>query len=623
MNFQRNVSPERVANAPSSGEKRQPGWRRVAAAVGIGTLAMVPAAAHAAPPSAAAEKPTIKVALTGDIDSLNPFLSVLATSSNILTFQYEPLVQYGAESNEAVPGMADSWTTSPDGKAWTFTLPEDAKWSDGEAITSEDVKWTYDAVKTQDPLKQANGALLDNVVSVDAPNETTVVINLEQAQAPNPGTELPIVPAHVWKELPDPAAFENSENTVGSGPFIITKYDKNSGIQLKTNENYRNGAAKVAGVTYVPYKNSDAAVQALKTGEVDVVSGLTPAQYQALQSVEGITTNAGEGRRYSAVGINPGAKDAAGNPMGDGHPALHDKTVRQAIARAIDSKVLLEKVIQGLGTLGTGEVPKTYPLYHWEAKPEELTNSYDPAAANKMLDDAGYAKGADGIRVDKEGRALNLRLMGRSTNPSHQQMADFIKPWLKEIGINATVEMKSSAQVNDESTLGNYDLYFTGWGLGPDPDFQLSINQCSSRPNSDGTGSTSESNWCSEEFDSLYKAQHVALDQKKRSELVTEAQKLIYEAAPNKVLFYENALEAYRSDRFTGFVKQPTNGGVIMGQNGPWGLHGATPVVEASQASQTSDSGTTTWWIVGGLVVAVAIAAVVIRRKNATADERE
>lgn len=622
MNLQRIAERGQGLETPPKSLKIRRGLRGLAAVMGIGALALLPVASASATTTAAADRPTLKVALTGDIDSLNPFLAVLSSGTSIMRFQYEPLVQFSAATNDMVPGMADTWSTSPDGKAWTFKLPADAKWSDGEAITSADVKWTFDAVMEQDALKMANGSLVENFVSVEAPDDTTVVINLKSAQAPNPGTEFPIVPEHVWAALPDAAAFDNAADTVGSGPYIIKKYDKTSGVQLVTNENYRLGAAKVAGVTYVPYKNGDAAVQALKTGEIDIVSGLTPAQYEALQSVAGISTNAGEGRRYSAVAINPGAKDVTGADLGDGNPVLRDKTVRQAIVRAIDNETIVEKVKQGLGSTATGEIPMTYPLYHWKATAEELKLSFDPAAANKMLDDAGYAKGPDGIRVDKDGKKISLRLMGRSTDPTHQQMADFIKPWLKDIGIDITVSMKSPAQVNDESVLGQYDLYFTGWGIGPDPDFQLSINQCSSRPNADGTGATSESNWCDPEFDKLYTAQHAELDQAKRSELVIAAQKLVYEGAANNVMYYGKALEAYRSDRFTGFVTQPTENGVIMDQSGPWGLHSATPVAADAQ-NQDNGSNGTIWWIVGGVVVVGAIVTVLMRRKSANSDEQE
>ncbi|ALV44418.1 hypothetical protein MB46_01655 [Arthrobacter alpinus] len=590
----------------------------LAFSLALAPLAAAPSATAAT--SDAGSGTTLKLALTGDIDSLNPFKAILASSTSILALEYQSLVSYGPKDNEEIPGMADKWETSPDGKVWTFHMPKDRKWSDGEPITANDAAWTFKAIQGNDALKQANGSLLESVASAEAADDETLVVTLKEPQAPNPGTQLPIMPAHIWSAV-DPATFANEKDSVGSGPFIVSNYDKSSGVTLKANPNYWQGEAKIAGITYIPYKNTDAAVQALKTGELDIVNGLTPAQYNALKDVDGITTNAGTGRRYQAIGINPGTQTADGTPMGDGNVALQDLKVRQAIVMAIDNKTLLEKVLQGLGEPATGEVPAAYPQYNW--KTDELPLQYNVEAANKLLDEAGYAKGADGLRVGKDGKALKLRLTGRNSDATHQQMADYIKPWLKEIGIDVTTAMKASAQINDDSTVGNYDLYFTGWGMGPEPDYQLSINTCASRPNADGTGATSENNYCDPAFDALYKAQHVELDQTKRSALVTQAQEMIHKAAVNDVIYYANSLEAYRSDRFEPFTTQPEVGGVITGQNGPWSYYYATPI--STTATDSADGGFNAAYVVAPVVIVLLAGGgfFLYRRRRATSDERE
>ncbi|TDK26639.1 ABC transporter substrate-binding protein [Arthrobacter crusticola] len=606
---------------------RGAGLRRTAGAGLLAAALTLTPGALALPAATASEKAedtTLKLALTGDIDSLNPFTAILAASTNILLLQYEGLVTYGPENNEIVPALAESWETSEDGTTWTYTIGEDRKWSDGEPVTAQDAEFTFNAIAEDDTLKAANGTLLENIDSVEATDDQTLVITLNEAQAPNPGADLAIVPEHIWSKVEDPSTFENSENAVGSGPFTVESYSPSSGVRMKANPNYWRGKAKVDAVTYVPYRNSDAAVQALLNGELDVVGDLTPAQYKALESEENITVNSGAGRRYQALNINSGTINSEGKLMGDGNPALQDIELRKAIARAIDSKTLLEKVLEGLGEQATGEIPAVYPLYHWDTD-EELPYSYDPEEANRILDEAGYKMGPDGIRLDKEGKPLKLRLAGSNSKPTHAQMADYVVPWLKEIGIEATTEIKASGQLNDDSILGNYDMYFTGWGIGPDPDFQLSINQCSSRPNADGTGATNESNWCSPEFDALYKEQHTELDQERRSELVVEAQKLIYDAAVNHVLFYADSLEAYRSDKFEPFTTQPKEGGVILAQNGPWGVYSATPAGELEAAGATSEANPEAVIIpvVGVLVVGGLAAFFLAKRRRATADDRQ
>lgn len=619
------MSTTRTATAPAPAHKKKPSGVRLPALLAAAVVALAPAvtAVPATATTAKASGTTLKLALTGDIDSLNPFKAILSSSTGILALQYQSLVAYGPKNNEDVPSMADKWETSTDGKVWTFHLPKDRKWSDGQPITAKDGAWTFSAIQKNDQLKQANGSLLSSVASVDAKDDETLVITLKAPQAPNPGTQLPIMPEHVWSKVENPATFTNDKDAVGSGPFTVSSYDKAAGVTMKSNPYYWQGKAKIDGITYAPYKNSDAAVQALKTGEVDLISGLTPAQYKALQNQPGITTNAGTGRRYQAIGINPGTQTPDNTPIGDGSPALHDVELRRAIVMAVDNKTLLEKVLQGLGQEATGEVPAAYPQYNWDTK--DLPLKYNPKAANELLDKAGYTKGADGIRLDKSGNPLKLRLMGRNTDPTHQQMADYVKPWLKEIGIDVTTVMKSSAQVNDDSTVGNYDLYFTGWGMGPDPDFQLSINTCSSRPNADGTGATSENNYCSPEFDALFKKQHEELDQNKRSDLVKQAQEMIYNAAVNNVMYYANTLEAYRSDKFEPFVTQPSKGGVITGQNGPWGYYSATPVGSTTSTTAEASAGFNPAMVIVPIVVLVLAAGgfMLYRRRSATAGDRE
>lgn len=581
--------------------------RRLVTALVASAVALAPAAVVA--PSAIAESSTassgttLKAALIGDIDSLNPFISITAQGTGMLVLQYQNLVSWD-QNNMPSPGLADKWETSSDGKTWTFHMPADRKWSDGQPITPDDAVWTFNAIKNNAKLKQANGALVENFASVVAKDQENLVITLNQAQAPNPGGDLPIVPKHIWEKQSDPAKFANDKDVVGSGPFTIQSYDKASGVRMVANPYFWKGKAKIAGITFAPYQNSDAAVQALKNGEIDLLGGLTPAQFQSLKNQPNITTNAGQGRRYTALGINPGTKSIDGKEMGDGNPALHDVNLRRAIVMAVDNKTLLEKVLQGLGDQATGEIPQAYPLYHWDTK--DLPLSYNPDAANKLLDENGYTMGPDGIRLDKTGKPLNLRLLGRNTDPTHQQMADYIKPWLKKIGINVETTMKSSGQVNDDSTLGNFDIYFTGWGIGPDPDYQLSINTCQSLPNSDGSGNTTENALCDPKFDELYKRQHVELDQSKRSDLVKQAQEVIYNSAVNDVIYYQNALEAYRSDKFKPFATQPEKGGVITGQNGFWGYYSATPV----DATQTSGANMTWLWIALPVVVVVAGVAI-------------
>src|SRR5205085_2753940 len=154
-------------------------------------------------------------------------------------------------------------------------------------------------------------------------------------------------------------------------------------------------------------------VEALRKGEVDFVGGLTPAQFNALKGVAHVTLNNGGGKRFYALAINPGATTTDGRAFGDGNPALKDPLVRRAIMEAIDKPVLVDKTLGGFGAAGQGYVPPIFSAYTWKPSATETVGS-DPGAANQLLDQAGYPKGADGMRRTPDGKPLTLRLYGET-----------------------------------------------------------------------------------------------------------------------------------------------------------------------------------------------------------------
>ena len=564
----------------------------------------------------------LKLAGSSSYDTFNPFNATMASTTDLLTLGYDSLVESAAKDNADSAGLAKSWTVSADKLTWTYTMRTGVKWSDGQPFTAQDAAWTYQAIMNHADLQTAFGSNVATISSVKAKDDTTLVIRTKEPQSVNPGTVVWILPEHIWSHV-NAATYANDKDVVGTGPYVLKQYDKKSGVELDANPHFWRGKVGFDKLLYISYKNADASVQALKNGEVDYVGGLTPAQYNQLKGDTSLATYAANNRRYYSLAINPGAKDSKGNDLGDGNPVLRDVRVRRAIVMAINNKTLIEKAFGGFGQEATGEIPSVYPLYHWNASKSDLSLSYDPAKARQLLDEAGLKVGADGYRTDKSGKPLTLRLLVGAEYPNWVQMATYVKPWLKAVGLNVSVITEAYSQVSDASTVGKYDMYFTGWGIGPDPDWQMSINLCSSRPNADGSGATSESNWCDSEFDKLYDQQHVELDQNKRSALVRRMQQLIYNAAVNDVITYPQSMVAYRKNAVTGFVAQPENGGIYTSQNGYWGMMAAHPPANAT-SSQSHDS---SWIWIAVLAAAVVVSAgtgvFLHSRRHGNSDEEE
>jgi len=605
--------------------------RALAVAAAAALIALPAGAAHAQTPVAPAalsvaststpeaDATTFRIATSGFVDTFNPFVSIYLLPTNTIRYVYEYLVQNSAEDGSPTKGLADDWEVEDDGMTWVYTLQDDLLWSDDEPITSADVVYTYEQMMTVPELSVANGNLVSNFESVEAPDDKTVVIRLKTPQAPNPGTEVPIVPKHIWEEIDDPATYANDADVVGSGPYVLESYSANQSITLRANPNFWQGAPKVDRIQYVYYTNSDAQVQALRAGEVDFVSGLTPTQFQALDGVEGITAHSGEGRRYHSISINVGTVTRDGQPYGTGNEALKDVNVRQALRLGTDTETLLDRVMEGRATLATSFIPSSFPKWALPAD-DDVIMSYDPEAAKAKLDEAGWVVGAGGIR-EKDGAPLQLRLLVDADDIIEQSISEYFVPWMEEIGVGITVESTDGDTISDRAVKADYDMYFSGWSVNPDPDYQLGINLCSTLPTgTDGSGGTSQDGYCNPEFDAMYAEQRSELDEEARQQIVHDMLAMNYADTAQIATWYPNSLEAYRSDRFDGFTLQPKDGGIIASQAGYWGFLTVEPV-EASDGAAASDSGgVSTGLIVTGVVIGVivigAVIFVLVRRRK-------
>ncbi len=582
----------------------------------VGPLVPVAAAQDSSPQ-------VLRVALVQEIDHLNPFTASFSSSAMIGRFSWEFLTLPSSEDATPTGGVAESWEASEDKLTWTFTIREGMTWSDGEPVTAEDAAFTFNKIMSDAKAAEANGSYVENFDEVTAADEHTLVIETKEPQASMTALDVPIVPEHVWSDIDDmhdPVTDSVDVVGVGSGPFLIAEYRPNELVRMTANEDYWRGAPAYDELHFIKFENADAAVNALRNGEVDFINRLTQAQFDSLQNEDGIETNQSSGRRYRELLMNPGAQNAEGDEIGDGHPALRDVEVRRAIAMAIDPKVLVDKVLGGYGEMPGSLVPPIYEDFHYQPG-DDVRYEFDPAAANALLDEAGYERGPDGIRVDPDGNRLEFRLTGRASEDYAQRASDYLVSWLKDIGIAVTKNLVSDNEVDETTSSGHYDLAFSGWGTNPDPDYILAKQTCAALPASSGS-SSSNAFFCDETYDKLYAQQSAELDPAKRAELVREAQARYYEMVPSYVLGYDMVLEAYRSDRFTGFVQQPEGEGQIMEQTGYWGFYGAKPVEGAAGDDSGLSAGV--WVALGaGALALVAVGGTVVARRRSSTDDRE
>ncbi len=464
------------------------------------------------------------------------------------------------------------------------------------------------------------------------------MLTLKKPNAVLPLLPIPIVPEHIWKDVSEKAVKsygaepKGGQPVVGSGPFrLVEGTAGGSTYRFEANPDYWKGAPHVDKVVFRVYKSEDPAIQALIKGEVDFVEGISPIQVKALEGKSGITAQNGDSPSFDEIAFNAGSVDTeTGKPIGDPNPAVLDPKFRHALGYALNLDQLVSKVYQGAGLPGTTIVPPAYADYHWEPPADEAF-TFDLDKAGQLLDEAGYKKGANGLRTQPDGSPLGkLRLAARTDSPTSLDTMNYLKEWLGELGIESQVETYESSKLTDVILEGNFDLFQWGWYVEPDPDSMLSYLTCGQR------GGWSDSWYCSKQYDALYAQQNAEMDQATREDLVKQMQQLVFKDSPYLITAYTAIGEAVRSDRFACLQPQPDPGGVWLLQYGAHNYLSVRPASEAGSCDDVGsavkasdaadDSGVSTGFLVaaGGLaVLLVVVGGVIMLRRRSTTGDRE
>lgn len=594
----------------------------------LGSL-LVTALAPSAAPAAKAKEVVLTVGTKQDVDNFNPYAGVVLSAYEVWNMQYNVLVNLSAGDMGPIPEVATSWQRSPDGLTWTFHLRSDIKWSDGKPLTSADVAYTFNRTAKEEWSNFS--PFTSGFKSVTAPDATTVIVTTKEPDPRLPSLPVYILPKHVWEKYgpKQVASFANTD-PVTSGPFRLTGHSKGSYFEMSANPNYFAGRPAVDKVRFRIFRNDEAMAAALKNGEIDAIYNLSPDLAGQLQGEPSITPINAQDGSFTQLTINTGS-----GKIGNGHPALQDVRVRQAIAHAIDKETLVSRVLKGLGTPGQSMNVAVSPK--WNLKiPDNLQMKFNIAEANKILDDAGYAKGSDGIRtMPGGGNKLNFRFFFPSDDPTYAGDVQFIKEWLQQIGIGTTATPKSEDELTPIENKGQFDLIIWTWTPYADPTAMMSYLTCAQVPAKPDDGRYNDAFYCDPEYDRLFNLQKTELDETKRLDYVHQALQRFYDQAPYVVVYLQDTVEAYRNDRFTGFVRQPADTGpVIYTQSDPsytlikpisttssGSSSGSTNQAAASSSGGDSNTGLIIA-IIAGIVIVVGGGFFIVRRRQ-TADERE
>jgi peptide/nickel transport system substrate-binding protein len=555
----------------------------------------------------------IKMGVIEEPDSLNPLVAYERAAFETFMIIYDSLITF--DSNlEPQLNLAESYVLSDDMLTWTFKLKEGIKWSDGEPFTSKDIKFTYELIR--DTGLSLYYDMVRDIIDIQTPDDNTIIFVTELPKANMLQNITPILPEHIWSSVSEDEyeTFENS-SPVGTGPFIVQEWKKNEYLSLKANKDYFKGAPSSDGFIFSMYANRDTMAQSLKLGEIDIALGLYNNQAKTLLEDEGI-----ERFVFSENGFTELAYNCNTDPSSAGSKLILDKTIRQAIEYAIDKQKIIDMVYEGAGQVGTSLIPISQTQYHYEPTGDEL-KAFNPEKANAILDDAGYLDiDNDGIRESKEGNEkLSFIFLLRTENSNEVKAGQMIKSYLNDIGIETLIETIDDGALNDRIFgTTDFDMFIWGWGGDVDPSTMLRILT------TDQIGNLNDVYYSNTEYDEIVNMQSTIMDQQERTNVIIEAQKILYDELPYSILMYENELQLYRSDKIEGIT--PTKAGAIFYADTPLNYINAKVIGSEPSAPSTeekTDDNTSTnnlYYIAGGLLLVVGLGLFIIKSRKAKKD---
>lgn len=419
-----------------------------------------------------------------DATILNPILASDSPSFDVLSWFFPSLLGQDPFSGAIVPtDMAESWEVSEDGLVWTFHLRDGVMWSDGEQVTADDFKFTYDAIAS-DLVETPRKSNLDNIESIEILDPLTIQVTYSKVQCDalnNLG--LGWLPSHLYAEdfsdvMDSPL---NEAPTISAGEFIFNEWMRDDNITVLRNDTYWKGAPNMDGWIYKIVPDPGARLAQLQTGELDLI-GAQPEQLTTVQLDPNLNLYTFKDDGYSYIGLNQAnpenpqaGQDDDGNLVEqDPHPILSDLAVRRAIAHALDYDTIISKVYLGQGYQIAANV---LPAVEWAHDPSLHPYEFDTEQAAQILEDAGWTDSdEDGVRecngctTAEEGAPLTLRLQTNAGNTTREDLGVLAKDQLDSIGFNIQFEAIEFGTLVGELLGQTFDMVIIGWtGLGTDP----------------------------------------------------------------------------------------------------------------------------------------------------------
>jgi dipeptide transport system substrate-binding protein len=509
--------------------------------------------------SGAAQAQTLVFCSEGSPEGFDPALYTAGTTFDVTSRQvYNQLVEFERGTTTAEPGLAESWDVSDDGLEYTFKLRQGVKFHSIDGFTptrdfnADDVVFSF--MRQKDPNhpwhKYTAGAAWEYFNSMSMPalfkgvekvDDYTVKILLHKPQAPmiaNLGMDFAsIMSAEYAEKLQADGKMEQlNQVPVGTGPFKYVAYQKDAVVRFAAHPDYWEGKAPVDQLIFAITPDPSVRYQKLKAGECHIMAYPNPADLDSMRADPDL-------KMLEQEGLNVGylAYNTTQSPF--------DKVeVRKALNMAINKQAILDAVFQGAGAVAKNPIPPTI----WSYNEATVDDPYDPAAAKKMLEDAGVT----GLKMK-----IWAMPVQRPYNPNARRMAELIQADFAEIGVEAEIVSYEWGEYLELSKDKNRDgAVLLGWtGDNGDPDnFLAVLLGC------DGVGGANRAQWCHQPFEDIIQQAKVVSDQAERTKLYEQAQVIFKEQAPWATIAHSVRFQPVRKE-VTDFKIDPFGGHIFYG----------------------------------------------------------
>jgi peptide/nickel transport system substrate-binding protein len=476
------------------------------AAIAFCATAVSTFAATAVPAVAAAPATDVfRLGVIQGAGSLNVATDATPLAAEIWKLQYPQLTSYDENDVTAVPGLADSWSASPDARTFVYHLRSGLLWSDGKPVTPSDVVASINNARRQH-WPGTEGSLDDLTARADGAQSVAVTTTrLDQ--------RLPIVPVPI---VPN----GTTKLTVGSGPFIV-EHRSATTIEMDANPHYWGDRGALSHVVFEVFPNGNALTTALEKSDIDGVSGAPPEFANRLNDNPYITTVSGNDGQYYAIAL-----DTRSAPFSD-------VRVRRAFGLSIDRALLVQRIRSGVGRSAVTPTVARSPQWDFDKATREnleIRLDQNPGQATALLNAAGVHE-------------VNVALAVPAGDSLAAQIGSALSGVLQ--GGVFQVRVVPSSQANARIVLRV---------PADDPSTVLQSFTCSG----------SSGWWCNVSYDNAFTSQANNLDPASRTDSVLAMKRALIAAQPEVGLFHPDLLEAYRRDRWVNLIQQPQDTGPVF-----------------------------------------------------------